>query len=376
MPDPLSCLSTALAGRYHIEREVGHGGMATVYMARDLKHGRRVAIKVLRAELAHVLGPERFLREIEIAARLQHPLILPVFDSGAESSTEDDSGRCLWYAMPFIAGESLRDRVEREKLLPVDEAVRIAGEVAEALGCAHAQGVVHRDIKPENILLSDGHAIVADFGIARVLDAADDVRLTETGLALGTPAYMSPEQGAGEAGIDAGSDIYALGCVLYEMLAGQPPFTGSTAQSIRARHAVDPVPSLRSVRPTVSRGLEGVIRRALAKVPADRFASAQEVVVGAQERPCRGEGRPSRAGTARGHRRRGRHRATASRAPPQLGQWDIGDWCREHQIAGCSALQEPHWRHGPGVSRPGPDRPAGHRPSPAQCAASHQPERS
>ncbi len=276
MQDPLTRLSSALAGRYHIEREVGHGGMATVYLARDLKHGRRVAIKVLRAELAHVLGPERFLREIEIAARLQHPLILPVFDSGAESSTEDGSGRCLWYAMPFIAGESLRDRLEREKQLPVDEAVRIAGEVAQALGCAHAQGVVHRDIKPENILLSDGHAIVADFGIARVVDAVDGVRLTETGLALGTPAYMSPEQGAGEAGIDARADIYALGCVLYEMLAGQPPFTGSTAQSIRARHAVDPVPSLRSVRSTVSRGLEGVIRRALAKVPADRFASAEE----------------------------------------------------------------------------------------------------
>ena len=250
--------------------------MATVYLARDLKHDRLVAIKVLRAELAHVLGPERFLREIEIAARLQHPLILPVFDSGAEGSADDGTAQCLWYAMPFIAGESLRGRLDRERQLPVDEAVRIAGEVAQALACAHAQGVVHRDIKPENILLSDGHAIIADFGIARALDATVSTRLTETGLALGTPVYMSPEQAAGEAGIDGRSDIYALGCVLYEMLAGQPPFTGSTAQSIRARHAVDPVPSLRSVRSTVTRELEGVIRRALAKVPADRFASADD----------------------------------------------------------------------------------------------------
>jgi TolB-like protein/tetratricopeptide (TPR) repeat protein len=276
VPDPLSRLTTALAGRYHIEREVGHGGMATVYLARDLKHDRRVAIKVLRSELAHVLGPGRFLREIEIAARLQHPLILPVFDSGAEAPGDDGTAQCLWYAMPFIAGESLRGRLDRERQLSVDEAVRIAGEVAQALGCAHAQGVVHRDIKPENILLSDGHAIVADFGIARALDATVSTRLTETGLALGTPVYMSPEQAAGEAGIDGRSDIYALGCVLYEMLAGQPPFTGSTAQSIRARHAVDPVPSLRGVRSTVTRELEGVIRRALAKVPADRFASAEE----------------------------------------------------------------------------------------------------
>ena len=274
--EPLILLRAALADRYAIERELGHGGMATVYLARDLKHHRAVAIKVLRPELAHVLGPERFLREIEIAARLQHPLILPVFDSGAEGSGDDGTAQCLWYAMPFIAGESLRCRLDRERQVSVDEAVRIAGEVAQALGCAHAQGVVHRDIKPENILLSDGHAIIADFGIARALDATVSTRLTETGLALGTPVYMSPEQAAGEAGIDGRSDIYALGCVLYEMLAGQPPFTGSTAQSIRARHAVDPVPSLRSVRSTVTRELEGVIRRALAKVPADRYAGAEE----------------------------------------------------------------------------------------------------
>ena len=276
MSDPLIHITTALADRYQIERELGRGGMATVYLARDLKHGRLVAIKVLRAELAHVLGPERFLREIEIAARLQHPLILAVFDSGAATPPSEDSARCLWYAMPFIAGESLRDRLNREKQLSVEEAVRIACEVAQALGCAHAQGVIHRDIKPENILLSDGHAIVADFGIARAVSAAGDQRLTETGLSLGTPAYMSPEQAAAEPTLDGRADLYALGCVLYEMLAGQPPFTGSTAQAILARHAIDPVPSLRTVRATVPVGVEEAITRVLNKVPAERFASAAE----------------------------------------------------------------------------------------------------
>jgi serine/threonine-protein kinase len=266
--------------------------MATVYLARDLKHHRDVAIKVLRPELAHALGPERFLREIEIAARLQHPLILPVFDSGAEASGSDGMPPCLWYAMPFIAGESLRDRMNRERQLSVDEGVRIAGEVAQALGYAHAQGVVHRDVKPENILLSDGHAIIADFGIARALDATVSARLTETGLALGTPAYMSPEQAASEGGIDGRSDIYALGCVLYEMLAGHPPFAGSTAQSILARHAVDPVPSLRTVRATVTPELEGVIRRALSKVPADRFATAEELVAALGSGPASRATRP------------------------------------------------------------------------------------
>jgi serine/threonine-protein kinase len=272
MPTPIA----DIGGRYAVERELGRGGMATVYLARDLKHDRLVAIKVLRAELAHLLGPERFLREIEIAARLQHPLILPVFDSGVVMPGAGGAEQCLWYAMPFIAGDSLRDRIVRERQLAVEEAVRIADEVAQALGCAHAQGVVHRDIKPENILLSDGHAIVADFGIARAIDATASSRLTETGLALGTPTYMSPEQAAGEGSVDGRSDIYALGCVLYEMLAGQPPFTGTTSQSIRARHAIDPVPSLRSVRSTVTRALESVIQRALSKVPADRFASAEE----------------------------------------------------------------------------------------------------
>jgi eukaryotic-like serine/threonine-protein kinase len=267
-------ITEALAGRYRVERELGRGGMAIVYLARDLRHNREVAIKVLRAELAHVLGPERFLREIETAARLQHPLILPVFDSGAVPS-QGGAAECLWYAMPFIAGESLRDRMSQERQMAVDEAVRIGAEVAQALGYAHSQGVVHRDIKPENILLSDGHAVLADFGLARAVSSADNERLTETGLSLGTPAYMSPEQVGAEADLDGRTDLYALGCVLYEMLAGQPPFTGSTVQAILARHAIDPVPRLRTVRATVPVGVEAAISRVLNKVPADRFASAE-----------------------------------------------------------------------------------------------------
>jgi eukaryotic-like serine/threonine-protein kinase len=260
----------SLSDRYRIERELGRGGMAVVYLATDLKHGREVALKVLRPELTPALGAERFQREIGIAARLQHPHILSLHDSGAVAGM-------LYYAMPYVEGESLRARLRREVQLDIGEAVRVAGEVAEALAYAHGAGVIHRDIKPENILLSaSGHALVADFGIARALDAAGGEALTETGLSLGTPCYMSPEQAMGGRRLDGRSDLYALGCLLYEMLAGEPPFTGPTAQTILARHAVDPVPSLRTVRPTVTAALEAVITRALAKVPADRFASAIE----------------------------------------------------------------------------------------------------
>ena len=267
--DLLERLQAAVADRYRLERELGRGGMAVVYLATDLKHGRQVALKVLRPELTPALGAERFEREIAIAARLQHPLILGLHDSGSAAGM-------LYYAMPYVVGETLRARLRREVQLDVGEAVRIAGQVAEALAHAHAAGVIHRDIKPENILLSDGHALVADFGIARALDAAGGAALTETGLSLGTPCYMSPEQGMGGRALDGRSDLYALGCVLYEMLVGEPPFTGPTTQTILARHAVDPVPSLRTVRPTVSAALEAVIARALAKVPADRFASVSE----------------------------------------------------------------------------------------------------
>ncbi|HLB82808.1 MAG TPA: serine/threonine-protein kinase, partial [Gemmatimonadales bacterium] len=235
MPDLLDTLRAALADRYAVEREVGHGGMATVFRAEDRKHHRAVAIKVLRADLAAVLGPDRFLREIEIAARLQHPHILPLYDSGAAAGF-------LYYVMPYVEGESLRDRLTREKQLPQDDALRIATEVAGALAYAHSRGVVHRDIKPENIMLSGGAAVVADFGIARAVSAAGQSRhLTETGTIIGTPAYMSPEQATGATEIDGRSDQYSLACVLYEMLVGEPPFTGPTAQAVIARHSLDMV---------------------------------------------------------------------------------------------------------------------------------------
>ena len=267
MAEPVERLKAALAERYVIERELGRGGMATVYLARDLKHERQVAVKVLRPELAAALGPERFLQEIKIAANLHHPHILPLYDSG-------DADGFLYYVMPFIDGETLGDKLNSEKQLGLEDAVRITTEVADALDYAHRQNVIHRDIKPENILFSGGHAVVADFGIARALDAAGGKRLTETGLAIGTPAYMSPEQVAGSGRMDGRADLYALGCVLYEMLAGETPFTGPTAQAILARQSVDPVPPLRTVRSTVPIAIEQAVNRALAKVPADRFATA------------------------------------------------------------------------------------------------------
>ena len=274
LPETSDLLAAALADRYRVERELGRGGMATVYLAHDLRHDRPVALKVLRPELAASLGPERFLQEIRIAARLQHPHILPVHDSG------EAAGR-LWYTMPYVEGESLRQRMAREGQLPLDQAVRIATQVLSALGYAHAHGVIHRDIKPENILLEGDEAVVADFGVARAITAAGQDRLTETGLALGTPAYMSPEQAAASRELDGRSDLYALGCVLYEMLAGQPPFVGATAQQLLARHAMDPVPPLRTVRATVPEGVEQSVMRALAKVPADRFPTAADVCPGA-----------------------------------------------------------------------------------------------
>jgi serine/threonine-protein kinase len=275
MTEPVQQMATGWPDRYAVERELGRGGTAIVLLARDLKLGRPVALKVLRPEVGSVVGIERFLREIRLAAQLQHPHILPLFDSGAING-------CPYYSMPYVGGESLRARLLREPQLPLDEALQIAGEVADALVYAHSQGVIHRDIKPENILLESGptgtRALVADFGIAQALTVAGGERLTETGLAIGTPAYMSPEQATGSGRLDARSDVYSLGCVLYEMLAGNPPFMGPTVQAIQARHAVDPVPSLRTVRPTLPKGIEQVVTKALAKVPADRYASAAEFI--------------------------------------------------------------------------------------------------
>jgi len=267
--DLLARLRAGLADRYGVERELARGRTAAVFLAHDLKHDRPVAIKVLHPELAAAVGPERFLREIQLAARLRHPHIVALHDSG-------ETDGLLYFVMPYVAGESLRARLEREPQVPIPEAVRIMGDVAQALGYAHGLGVVHRDIKPENILLADGHALVADFGIARAITAAGGERLTETGIALGTPAYMSPEQGAEDGQVDGRSDLYALGCVAYEMLAGTPPFTGPTAQAILARHALDPVAPIRTVRETVSPGVERAVLKALAKVPADRYPGATE----------------------------------------------------------------------------------------------------
>jgi serine/threonine-protein kinase len=261
-------LAAALADRYRIERELGAGGMATVYLAEDLKHRRQVAIKVLHAELSAVLGPERFLKEIELTASLQHPHILPLFDSGSADGL-------LYYVMPFVEGETLRARLERETQLPVDDALLIAREVADALSYAHDKGVVHRDIKPENILLQNGHALVADFGIALAVEQAGGGRLTQTGLSLGTPQYMAPEQAMGERSVDARADIYALGAVTYEMLAGQPPFTGPNAQAILAQVITAEPPSLAAQRRSVPEHVDLAVTRALEKLPADRFADAR-----------------------------------------------------------------------------------------------------
>ena len=271
-PEALARLTAAVADRYCIERELGQGGMATVYLAQDLKHERRVALKVLKPELAAVLGPDRFLREIKVTAQLNHPHILPLHDSGVAEGF-------LYYVMPYVEGESLRDRLTREKQLSLDDALQISREVADALSYAHSHDVIHRDIKPENILLESGHAVVADFGIARAINQAGGDRTTGIGVALGTPAYMSPEQAAGSQDLDGRSDLYALGCVLYEMLAGHPPFTGPTIESLAHQHLAADPPNITHIRPSVPGWLAAALSRSLAKTPADRFATTAEFAV-------------------------------------------------------------------------------------------------
>jgi len=321
MPELLDDLNAALEGRYTLERLLGEGGMATVYLAHDPRHNRNVAVKVLRPELAAALGPERFLREIEIAAGLTHPHIVPVFDSG-------QAGEHLYYVMPYVEGESLRDRLKRERQLPIDEALQLTREVADALGAAHSRGFVHRDIKPENILLQGGHAMVTDFGIARALTSAGGGRLTETGIAIGTPAYMSPEQAVGDRDVDGRSDVYSLACVTYEMLIGHPPFSGVSAVEVLARHTADPVPPLRTVRETIPEPIERAIARALAKVPADRYATSGEFAAALS-----GVAEPVRAGSRRGARRR----------------WLIGGLGAIAVVALAAAAVLRLARHGPGV---------------------------
>ena len=267
--DVLTRLTASLADRYRIDRELGAGGMATVYLARDLKHDRDVAIKALHPDLGAALGGERFLSEIRTTARLQHPHILPLLDSGSADGL-------LYYVMPLVTGETLRARLEREKQLPADDAIRIAGEIADALAYAHELGVIHRDIKPENVLLQGGHATVADFGIALAVQQAGGHRMTQTGLSLGTPQYMSPEQAMGERTIDARSDLYALAAVTYEMLVGEPPFTGPTVQAILARVMTEEPRPIVVQRKSIPDHVEYAVMRGLEKLPADRWGSASE----------------------------------------------------------------------------------------------------
>src|SRR6185312_9767833 len=270
MDQTFEALKSALADRYLLERELGTGGMATVFLAHDPRHNRKVAVKIMHSELASIIGPARFLKEIETTANLQHPHILPLFDSGRVDGT-------VFYVMPFVQGESLRDRLTREKQLPVADAVRAAAEVASALDYAHRHGIIHRDIKPENILLHEGQALVADFGIALAAsNAGGGARMTETGLSLGTPHYMSPEQAMGERELTARSDVYALGAVVYEMLSGEPPFTGPTAQSIVAKVLTEEPRGLVAQRRSVPEHVEAAVLTALEKLPADRFATAAE----------------------------------------------------------------------------------------------------
>ena len=301
-PGTLERLQAALKDRYRIERQLGAGGMATVFLAHDLRHERDVAIKVLHPELAASMGAERFEREIKLAAKLHHPHILGLFDSGQADGL-------FYYVMPFVPGESLRDRLTRESMLPVDDALQITYEVADALGAAHALGIVHRDIKPENILLSGGHALVADFGVARAASEAGE-KLTQTGMAVGTPTYMSPEQAMGEV-VGPTSDLYALGCVVYEMLTGQPPFTGANARAIMARHTMEAVPSIRLVRDAVPEEVEEAILAVLAKVPADRPQTSGEFL--ALLTPPAGTGVTRRVGSRITTARR---TAAVARRPP------------------------------------------------------------
>jgi eukaryotic-like serine/threonine-protein kinase len=345
MVDPIPSLREALQDRYAIERELGRGGMATVYLARDLRHDRPVALKVLHQELAATLGPERFQREIRLAARLQHPHILSVHDSG-QVDRPPGQPPILWFTMPFVEGESLRQRLSRETQLPIEDALRIGREAADALAFAHRHGVIHRDIKPENILLMSGHALVADFGIARALTGGEtgqqgggaEERLTDTGLAIGTPAYMSPEQAAGDRALDARSDIYSLGCVVWEMLAGEPPFAAPTLQAMMARRFRETPRPLREVRETVPEVVERAVAKSLARSPADRFTTADDFAkalewVGRAGERVAGQSQSDAVATAERKRPRGVRGAPLTAALVigfLLGLGVLFGWLRKH----------------------------------------------
>ena len=326
MDNSQSRLGDALAGRYRIERELGHGGMATVYLAEDLKHQRRVAIKVLKPELASALGPDRFLHEIEIAARLTHPSILTLIDSG-------DAGGLLYYVMPFVEGESLRERLDREGELPVAAATRILEEVVDALAYAHRQGVVHRDIKPDNVMLDGRHAMVMDFGIAKALsEAANTDAITSTGMALGTPAYMAPEQAAADPGLDHRADLYAVGVVAFELLTGQAPFGARSGQEVLAAHLTEPPPAVSASRPTTPAPLVHLVAKALQKRPADRWQTADEMLAQLES-----VGTAATSGAAHPSRPGGRTIRGALAAAVALAVISFG-WVMLRRTAGGSSL--------------------------------------
>jgi len=323
----LDQLTRALADRYQIERELGAGGMATVYLAEDLKHDRKVALKVLRPELAAVIGAERFLNEIKVTANLQHPHILPLHDSG-------EAGSFLYYVMPFVEGETLRSKLDREKQLGIKEAVVITEQVAAALDYAHRQGVIHRDIKPENVLLHDGQALVADFGIALAVSHAGGSRLTETGLSVGTPHYMSPEQAMGDRELDARSDVYSLGAMLYEMLTGEPPYTGATAQAIVARVITEEPRPLTAQRRTVPANVAAAVHQALSKLPADRFGSAASFAAALEDAGFTAvTAAPTTASVARGGRLSGRRTLLIAGAAVVLAALAAWGWLRPSPAA-------------------------------------------
>src|SRR5919112_6857611 len=346
MSDIPRALSTALADRYVLEREVGAGGMATVYLARDLRHKRSVALKVVRPELGGPVEGERFLREIELVARLQHPHILPVFDSGVVD--QGSANPTPYFVMPYVEGETLRQRLQREGRLPIDAAVTLASEVADALAYAHAHGVVHRDIKPENILLSGGHAVVADFGVARAVERGGSIespatsRLTRAGIAIGTPLYMSPEQATADEVVDARSDQYSLACVLYEMLAGEPPFTGSSHHAVIAKALSAPRPHVSRIRPEVPAELEQVVLRGMALDAADRYPDM--AAFGAALRSARS------APTARVRRRAYVLAALALLAAAGFGGWIASRSSPQKVAAAAESLAVlPFRTSGPGV---------------------------
>jgi serine/threonine protein kinase len=309
VPSQLERLQAAFAGQYDIERELGAGGMATVYLARDPKHDRRVAVKVLRPELAAALGPDRFPREIRIVAQLQHPHVLPLHDSG-------ETDGFLYYVMPFVDGESLRTKLDRDGQLPIQDAVRILREVVDALAYAHGHGILHRDIKPDNVMLSGRHAMVMDFGVAKAVSDAGGEKLTTVGVAVGTPQYMSPEQATGEAHLDHRSDIYSIGLLGYELLTGKAPFTGKTAQAILSAQVLEAAPEITGIRPSVPKSLADLLARCLQKNPADRWQSAEEIL-----KHLEGIGTPSGGVTPTDTRP---VQVTQAQKRPRTRRWVIG----------------------------------------------------